>query len=282
MIQSMTGFGSAESGAFRVEIRSVNHRFMDISIKMPQNLLQHEMKMRGMLKERFFRGRFDVLVSASGEENIRVRVNRNAARAIHTALTALKEELSLPGEIGIETISRFSELIISEGVECDAESLYTAFDEAMSRLLRMRLKEGEAIALDIASRLEALKGLKDQLEMLCSDVANAARQRFTERLNAILGEGRYDRDRVLEEAAIMAERIDITEEITRISSHITQMKKILSNGDTMGRKMEFILQELNREVNTIASKTDDFRVSSIAIEMKAEIEKLREQAQNIQ
>ncbi|GAB4411449.1 MAG: YicC family protein [Thermodesulfovibrionales bacterium] len=282
MIQSMTGFGSAEGGVFRVEIRSVNHRFMDISIKIPPNLGQHEMKMRGMLKERFFRGRFDVLVSTTGEENISVRVNKDAARSIYGALSSLKNELSLPGEIGIETISRFSELILTEGVEYDTESLYTAFGDALSRLLKMRLREGEAIAGDIASRLEVLKKLNDRVGALCPEVADASRERLIKRLNDLLGEGRYDKDRILQEAVIAAERVDITEEITRIDSHITQMRKILSDGDTIGRKMEFILQELNREVNTIASKTDDYRVSSIAIEMKAEIEKMREQAQNIQ
>lgn len=281
-MQSMTGYGSAEKGILKVEIRSLNHRFLDISIKIPQLLNQHEMALRNMVKERFSRGRFDVVISAIGGENLRIRINTGLAREICNSLRTLKEELSLSGEIGIETIAGFSELISTQEIEYSEKSLYIAFNEAMERIKDMRSKEGEAIAKDMFSRLDLVDQMKGQISLLCNDAVEKCRERFRERINLLLGDAKCDENRVLQEAAIMAEKTDINEEIIRINSHIAQVRKILSDGDTIGRKLEFLLQELNREVNTIASKADDYRISSITVEMKAEFEKLREQAQNIQ
>lgn len=287
MIQSMTGFGSAEKGPFKVEIRSLNHRFLDISIKIPQNLGGHEIPLRNMIKERFSRGRFDVLVSMAEGEALGIKINMGLAREIHDALRTLKDELSLSGTLGIETIAGFRELIFTEEVSFDTDSLYAAFDAALEKLLDMRIGEGEATARDFLSRIELLEAMNKEVERLSPEVVKRCMERFTERLNLLISEsstlgGAADENRVLQEAAIMADKTDISEEITRITSHIAQMRKILSEGDTIGRKVEFLLQELNREANTIASKADDYRVSSVAVEMKAEIEKMREQAQNIQ
>lgn len=282
MIESMTGFGSAEKGCFKVELRSVNHRFLDLSIKMPQNLGRHEMPLRNMVKERFSRGRFDILVSIIHEGRPKVRIDTDMARAIHVALRSLKDDLSLEGSVSVETIAGFRELILSEDVEYDEEPLYAAFREAMEKLKVMRRREGEAIATDMGSRLDRLEKLNGEVEQLCPSVVNECQERLRSRLTALFGDLKFDETRVLQEAAIMAEKADISEEITRITSHASQMKKILSDGDTIGRRVEFILQELNREVNTIASKADDYRISSITVEMKSELEKMREQAQNIQ
>ena len=282
MIQSMTGFGSAEKGAFKVEMRSVNHRFLDISIKMPQNLNQHEMPFRNMVREKFSRGRFDILVSIIHGGTTKVRIDTGLARELCSALRSLKDDLSLEGSIGMETIAGFKELILSEDAEYDAEPLYAAFHEAMEKLRVMRRREGESISKDMLSRLDRLEQLNREVAQLCPSVVNECRERFRERLAALFGDLKFDENRVLQEAALMAEKADISEEITRITSHAAQMRKILSDGDTIGRKGEFLLQELNREVNTIASKADDYRISSITVEMKSELEKMREQAQNIQ
>lgn len=282
MVQSMTGFGSAEKDSFKVEIRSVNHRFLDISMKIPQNLSHYEMPLRNILRERFSRGRFDILVTLLQEGNVRVKINTGLARELYDALRALKEELSLSDSLGIETIAGFRELILTEEIEYHAESLYAAFHEALDRLRAMRDKEGEAIAQDVNSRLEKMEQMTAQISLLCPDVVKECRMRFMERLNLIFGDVKFDENRVLQEAAVMAEKTDVSEEITRLASHIAQMRKILSDGDTIGRKVEFLLQELNREVNTIASKADDYRISTLTVEMKAELEKMREQAQNIQ
>lgn len=282
MIQSMTGFGSAEKGVFKVEIRSLNHRFLDISIRIPQNLNRHEMALRNKVKERFSRGRFDVMVSTVEGENLKTKINKGLAKEIYDSLHALKDDLSLSGEIGIEIIAGFKEFISTEEIEYNTESLYSAFSEAMDRIKDMRIKEGEAIAKDMLSRLEMVERMNEQISLLCRDAVKKCKERFLERLNLLLGDTKCDENRVLQEAAIMAEKTDISEEIMRIISHIVQIRKILSDGDTIGRKLEFLLQELNREVNTIASKADDYRISSITIEIKAELEKIREQAQNIQ
>lgn len=282
MIQSMTGFGSAERGTFKVEVRSVNHRFMDISVRLPQNLIQHEVPLRNMIKERFSRGRFDVAVSVAGEGSHKVAIDHDLAREVHRALLALKEELSLAGPVSVDTLAGFRDLIMSEETEYDAEPLYSAFREALEKLGEMRRGEGEAIMLDMVSRLELLERMTGEVSQICPEAVHSCREKFMERLKDLFGDANYDENRLLQEAAVMAEKTDVSEEITRIRSHLTQIRKVLAEGDAKGRKIEFLLQELNREVNTIASKANDYRISSLAVEMKAELEKMREQAQNIQ
>ncbi|HWR59450.1 MAG TPA: YicC/YloC family endoribonuclease [Thermodesulfovibrionales bacterium] len=282
MTQSMTGFGSAERGPFKVEMRSLNHRFLEVSIRIPQSLIRHELPLRGMIREKFSRGRFDVFISTIDGTNTAIKVNMELASGMYEALSTVKKELSLPGEIGIETIAGFKDIIVAGDDAYDAEPLYDAFREAMDRLEEMRRGEGRAIKTDMLSRVELLRKMKDAIDSIRPDVVSACMERFRERLHSLFGNLGYDENRVLQEASLLAERIDISEEINRIASHIGQLEAVLSDGDTIGRKVEFMLQEFNREVNTIASKTDDSRISGIAVEMKAELEKMREQAQNIQ
>lgn len=282
MIQSMTGFGSAEKDSFKVEIRSLNHRFLDVFIKTPQNLSRHELAMRSMVRERFSRGRFDIFISTTDGKNAQIRVNMDLARGICNALRDLKEELSLSGSINIETVAGFREVIMTEEGAYNEGSLYDAFGEALDKLQEMRKREGDAIARDMLSRMELLEKMKGEIARLRHEAVSSCREKFRERLHSLFGDFEYDENRILQEAALVAERTDISEEITRISSHFEQLQKNLRDGDTIGRKVEFLLQELNREVNTIASKSDDYRIAKISVDMKAEIEKLREQAQNIQ
>lgn len=278
----MTGFGSAERGAFKVEIRSLNHRFLDISIKLPQNLAGHDMALRNMLKEKFSRGRFDALISTVRGESLGVKINTDVVKKIYDSLRSLKEELSLSGEIGIDTIARFGEFVSVEDTGHDTGSLYEAFTESLDLIAGMRKREGAVIEKDMRRRLELLEGMKKDISLRCDDAVKKCRHRLTERLELLLSDVRHDQNRVLQEAAIMAEKTDISEEIIRIDSHIDQMRNVLSGGGAIGRKLEFLIQELNREVNTIASKADDYAISSITVDMKSELEKLREQAQNIQ
>lgn len=284
MIQSMTGFGAAKNEAFAVEVRSVNHRFLDISMKIPHHLGLQEMRLRNMLKEKFHRGRFDVLVAAAGEKRLTIKMNAAIAKDIFSALHLLKQELSLSGDIGIATIAEFRDLIIYEEEEIgyNEEALYSAFNEALSRLYAMRVQEGQVLVQDVSLRVRQVAVLKGRIADICPEVVSSFRERLSARLNDLLGDARYDLDRVLQEAALMAERSDISEEIIRLASHIEQMKKILAEGVTIGREIEFLLQEMNREVNTIASKSHDYRISALTIEIKTELEKIREQAQNIQ
>lgn len=283
MIQSMTGFGASEKDGFRVEIRSLNHRFMEISIKITTGFNGHEMLLRNMLKERFSRGKFDILIAIKGGEKISLKPNTLLAKEICNSLNALKSELSLQGTIGIDTLlNNYKELLITEEPEYDTSSLNEAFRDAMAQLETMRVDEGRALAQDLTQRAERLESMLREILSLRPEVISDCRMRFHERLQSLLGSVEFDRERIEQEIVIMIEKSDITEELTRIENHLKHLRKILSNGDTIGKRLDFLLQELNREVNTIAAKTAAHRILDITIDMKVEIEKMREQAQNIQ
>lgn len=278
----MTGFGSAENNGFRVEIRSVNHRFIDTAIKMPPYMSQYEIPLRNILKGRFHRGRFDVSISTNDHKATQLRINKELARNICTALQDLQIELSIPGEINIETLAGYRELLIEEEPKYDIDALYAAFHEAISDLEEMRIREGKFLSEELHKRMESLNVMNNKIKSLAPHEVVKWREKFTERLRLILEAGEMDSTRITQEAAIMAEKLDISEEVSRIESHIKQFLEILSNDNTIGRKLDFILQEISREVNTLAYKSSDYTISNLAVEMKTEIEKMREQAQNIQ
>lgn len=282
MIQSMTGFGSAEKNGFRVEIRSLNHRFMDISMKLQQLLSEHEIPMRKMLKEKFARGKFDVSVSSAGDSKAGLKFNEELAKDVYESLKALQSRLSIPGDIEIQTLLSYKELFLAGSQEYDSGLLYGAFKAAMEQLEKMRVEEGRAIAEDISNMADRVESLNKDLWSIMPDVIEDYKVKFHERLTEILEGVEYDRDRVLQEVAIMIEKRDVTEELTRIDAHIKQFRKILKSGDIIGKQLDFLTQEFNREANTVASKAGDYRIASIIIEMKSAIEKIREQVQNIQ
>lgn len=282
MIQSMTGFGSAEKNGFRVEIRSLNHRFMDISMKLQQLLSEHEIPMRKMLKEKFARGKFDVSVSAVGDSKAGLKFNEELAKDVYEGLKALQSRLSIPGAIEIQTLLSYKELFLAGSQEYDSGLLYGAFKAAMGQLEKMRIEEGRAIAEDISNMADRVESLNKDLWSIVPDVIADYKVKFHERLREILDGVEYDRDRVLQEVAIMIEKRDVTEELARIDAHIKQFRKILQSGDIIGKQLDFLTQEFNREANTVASKAGDYRIANIIIELKSEIEKIREQVQNIQ
>ena len=278
----MTGFGSAENNGFRVEIRSVNHRFIDTAIKMPPYMSQYEIPLRNILKGKFRRGRFDVSVSTNNHKATQLIINKELARNICTALQDLQKELSIPGEINIETLAGYREFLIEEEPKYDIDSLYAAFHEAISNLEEMRIREGKLISEELHKRIESLNAMNDEIKSIAPHEVVKLREKLTERLRLILEAGEIDSTRITQEAAIIAEKLDISEEVSRIESHIKQFLEILSNDNIIGRKLDFILQEISREVNTLAYKSGDYTISNLAVEMKTEIEKMREQAQNIQ
>ncbi|MFZ3122885.1 MAG: YicC/YloC family endoribonuclease [Thermodesulfovibrionales bacterium] len=278
----MTGFGSAEKNGFRVEIRSLNHRFMDISMKLQQLLSEHEIPMRKMLKEKFARGKFDVSVSSAWDSKAGLKFNEELAKDVYESLKALQSRLSIPGVIEIQTLLSYKELFLAGRQEYDSGLLYGAFNEAMEQLEKMRVEEGRAIAEDISNMADRVESLNKDLWSIMPDVITDYKVKFHERLREILDSVEYDRDRVLQEVAIMIEKRDVTEELTRIDAHIKQFRKILQSGDIIGKQLDFLTQEFNREANTVASKAGDYRIANIIIEMKSVIEKIREQVQNIQ
>jgi uncharacterized protein (TIGR00255 family) len=282
MAQSMTGFGSAENNGFRVEIRSLNHRFMDIAIKMPPYMSQYEIPLRNILKTRFQRGRFDVSVSTNNHKATQLKINKEGARNIFTALQDLQKELSIHGKINIDTLVRYSELLIEEDPKYDMDALYAVFNEALMSLEDMRIKEGKLLSEELRDRVESLSTMNNEIKLLAPNEVLRWREKFTERLRLILEPEGIDNTRIIQEAAIMAEKFDISEETSRIESHIKQFVEILRNGNIIGRKLDFLLQEISREVNTLAYKSSDYAISNLTVEMKTEIEKMREQVQNIQ
>jgi uncharacterized protein (TIGR00255 family) len=282
MIQSMTGFGSASNYDFTVEVRSLNHRFIDISIKMPPYMSRHEIPLRNIMKEMFQRGRFDVFISTNANRAIPFTINKKVAAHIYSSWKALQDELSLPGEITIETLSGYREILTEEKPDVDAEALYAVFREAAANLAAMRIREGSLLIEEIGERIAVLHDITARIAPFTTDHVARWREKILERLKSVLGEDMIDSNRLLQEAALMADKLDISEEISRIKNHLTQFREILQHGNSIGKKLDFLLQEISREVNTISCKASDYSVSNLVVEMKTEIEKIREQIQNIQ
>ena len=282
MVQSMTGYGSAENNGLKIEIRSLNHRFIDISMKIPSYLGHCEIPIRNILKERFHRGKFDVSIVSNEKKVTQLTINKEMARKIYNAFQDLQKELSIPGQIQIDTLIGYKELLIEEEPQYNLDALYVAFDEALSNLEAMRALEGKLISDELAERAKSLNAIIYKISSLSPQVLTNYTEKFSERLKSLFQSGETDSTRIMQEAAIMAEKLDISEEISRIENHIKQFIETLDEGNVIGRKLDFLLQEISREVNTLSYKSNDYTISSFAVEMKTEIEKMREQVQNIQ
>jgi len=278
----MTGFGGAAGNDFTVEIRSLNHRYMDISIKMPPYMAQYEIPLRNILKGKFQRGKFDVSVSINSDKPPQLKINRNLAGSIYAVLLDLQKELSLPGTISIETLTEYREIIMEEEPHFDKDALQTTFHEAVSNLEAMRMREGSLLSDEIRGRIALLQEMHNEIKVRAPEEVIKWREKFTERLRLIVDAGMIDSNRIVQEAAIMAEKLDISEEISRTENHLKQFIEIIDNGNTIGKKLDFLLQEINREVNTLSYKSGDYSISNLVVNMKNEIEKIREQVQNIQ
>jgi uncharacterized protein (TIGR00255 family) len=282
MIQSMTGFGSAEQEGCRVEVRSINHRFLDVSMRAPSFLAQLEIPFRNIMKESLSRGKCDISVNVSAQEAADVTINAEFVRKIYSSFKGLKEELSIGGEIDINGLLTLHDMFIGTSPKYDLEKVTEIFRKALSDLLKMRTTEGEALAAELRTMTASLAAMNETVKSSCDRVLAEVKGKFSERLTMLLDGRDIDENRILQEAAIIAARLDISEEIARIGSHLGQFAEILQTGGIIGRKLDFVLQELNREVNTIASKSADYEISRVTVEMKTVIEKMREQVQNIQ
>jgi uncharacterized protein (TIGR00255 family) len=282
MAQSMTGFGIAADENFRIEVRSVNHRYIDISIKMPSYLNQFDIPLRNVIKERFRRGKFDVAISTSNQGAGQLHLNKEMAKDIYTALQTLQKELSIPGDITIDTLAEYKELLIEKEPEYDSDKLYHVFHRAITDLEAMRRREGELIAQDVLRSIEQLHTMNNEIKALIPQEVTRLQEKLTERISTMLRDEAIDSNRILQEVAIMAEKSDISEEVNRIENHVKQFVDILHSDTAIGRKLDFLLQEIHREVNTLAYKSNDYSIVKLVVEMKTEIEKIREQVQNIQ
>jgi uncharacterized protein (TIGR00255 family) len=281
-IQSMTGYGTGSAGNFRVEVRSTNHRNIDIRIKVPSYLYSHEPDIRKMVRERFQRGRIEILVPKIDENNIKLIVNKPLAREYYNALVSIKEDLSMPDEIGIDAIARKNDIFTIDDRECNISDFQAALESALEDLGKMRREEGSNLSNDISERVALLNELLTDLESKRDEFIAGSRNMLTEKLQSILSNTQIDESRIIQETAILVERSDISEEIVRLRSHLGHMMNLLGSGDVKGKKLDFLSQELHREVNTIGSKAANAGISELVVDMKYEIEKIREQAQNIQ
>lgn len=293
MIRSMTGYGRGDArgglGALCVEMRSVNNRYLDVQIKLPRSLNALEPRIRGAVQEGFSRGRIDVFITRSGADANPVRFTVDHARAAQylAALRELKERFSLPGEVDLALLNALPDLIGKEEIAEDLDALWISIAEglrvAVETLRAMREQEGTALAQDIAARLAVIESLIETITVRAPEIVDMARKRMTDTLERILKE-QPDPARIAQEIALLAERTDVTEELTRMGSHLTQFRKMLqgAGGEAVGRKLDFLIQEMGREVNTIASKAQDAQISQHVVTIKAELEKVREQVQNIE
>jgi uncharacterized protein (TIGR00255 family) len=295
-IRSMTGFAQAraekDGWALRVSLRSVNHRFLDVHVRLPEGFEPFEMRMRQALRERLRRGHVDVNLYFEPAGPAAVHINKEVAAAYVQAARDLRQQFALHSDPDLAAILRLPGVIGSaipgeEEQEQVAAVLLGCVQEAAGRLNEMREGEGRALAQEMKGRLEHIAGNAGKIEALAAEIRPAYAQRLEGRLKELLADAGADPQRILQEAAIVAERGDVTEEVARLRSHVQQFQGLLSGGGEIGKKLDFLLQEMQREANTMLSKTSGVEagglaVTRLALEVKSEIEKLREQAQNIE
>lgn len=291
-MQSMTGFGRAEKktkfGVWTVEITTVNNRFLEYTIRLPRNLNALEMRIRQLLAERLKRGKITLSANLdlADDSDARYPINKAAARAYHRQLMELRKELKIDEKITIGDLLALPAVSLpdKEDTANDAawKSLEPVMVKAVKELIAMRGNEGAALAKDMRQRLDLSKKLINEVEKKSPEFAKALRQKLLTRLNDLMSEPVRDEVRLEEEIAYIADRTDIAEECTRFRSHLDQYVETLKRKEPVGKRLNFILQEMNREVNTIGSKCSDIGISSTVIQLKEEIEKLREQVQNVE
>lgn len=292
MIKSMTGFGKGENEAqgrkFTVEIKSVNHRYNDINIRLPRFMISLEDKIRKHLMQKISRGKTDVYINFEtfSQQDISVKLNEQLAAAVAKKLNYLQSTFGLKSDNTLDLVSRFPEVLTTENIEENEEIMYDillpALDSALEQFTAMREREGAALKEDILKKCAVLKDLTKRIEEKAAVVPEEYKQKLKNRIDELLGDVPVDEQRISQEVLLFADRCCIDEEITRLYSHISQLEEILESNGPVGRKLDFLVQELNREANTSASKSGDLYITQAAIDLKSEIEKIREQIQNIE
>lgn len=292
MIRSMTGYGRAEALVdgrnILVEIRSVNHRYFEFSCRVPRAYGFLESRLKTYLQGKLSRGKVDVNVNIQTVQgkDANVLVNQELAQSYVQALRQLKEPLGLEDDLSLSVIARFSDLFTVSKQPEDEDAVWAQVqqvaDEAAARFVQMREAEGESMRQDVESRLDVILHAVGQIEEQSPKTVEEYRAKLYHKISEVLGNTQIDEQRILTEAAIYAEKIAVAEETVRLRSHVGQFRSILEQGGPVGRKLDFLIQEFNREANTIGSKAQDLAVARLVVEIKSEIEKIREQIQNIE
>ncbi len=280
--QSMTGYGKGIADNFYVEVRSSNHKNLDVHINIPSYLFSHDHEIRKKVKQKFSRGRIEIFVPKHALEVLKLKVNKTLAREYYHTFVSLKEELSIPGNVGIDMIASQKDIFSIDESDINIAEFYNALDTALEELEKTRIGEGKNLIHDINKKTHSLNKIITYIDDRRTKFIADAQQRMYERLKEFLGNISIDESRLIQETAILIEKSDITEEIVRIRSHLKHFEEVSKSGDTIGKKMDFFIQELRREVNTIGSKSQDVEIATHVVEMKHELEKIKEQVQNLQ
>lgn len=292
MLKSMTGFGRSEIANERqkitVEMKAVNHRYCDINVKMPKKLSIFEAGIRNLLKKYIQRGKVDVFITYEDytENNMILKYNEELAAEYVRVLQQMSEQFGIENDVRVSSLSRYPDVLTLEEQTVDTDELWGVLEEALHKaseqFVETRLVEGENLKNDLISKLDGMLEDVDFIEERSPEILAEHRQRLEAKVKELLGDSTIDESRIVTETTIFADKICVDEEIVRLRSHITSTRKALLEGGSIGRKLDFIAQEMNREANTILSKANDLEVANRAINLKTEIEKVREQIQNIE
>ena len=292
MIYSMTGYGTAkgkiEDLDVTIELKSVNNRYLDTSVRVPRGFVFLEDKIKSASQSKLSRGKIDVFVTidSSSSEDLIVRINEPLARGYFEALKSLSEEFEIPNNVDAVTISRFPDVLSLEKKELDMDAVSTGMQEltlaAVDDFDRMRAIEGEKLQQDLYEKIACIEALLSKIEEEAPKTVEEYQNRLLQKMKDVLEDSSVEENRIVQEAAIYADHIAINEETVRLHSHIAQLKMMIEQGSPIGRKMDFLIQEFNREANTIGSKCQNSEVAHYVVDMKSEIEKMREQVQNIE
>ena len=292
MIKSMTGFGRAEAVSkerkVSVELKSVNHRYLDLNIKMPKRLSYFEGEIRNVMKTYIRRGKVDVFITYEDYTmgGMALKYNAELAKEYLGYLNQMSEELGIENDIRVSTLSRYPDVFTMEEQAPDEEELWSFLEgplhEACRKFVETREREGSNLKRDLLEKLNGLEAKVDIVEKRSPEVVKAYREKLEAKMHELLDDNQIDDSRIAAEVILFSDKICNDEETVRLRSHIHGMRKILDENEGVGRKMDFMAQEMNREANTILSKSNDLTVSNVAIDLKTEIEKIREQIQNIE
>ncbi len=292
MIRSMTGYGRAEKTIdgreITVEMRAVNNRYLDLNVKLPRVFGFAEDAVKSVVKKNVARGKMDVFitVNVTSDESMRISLNKPVLEGYLAALGSIAADYGVRDDVSVMSLARLPDVFVVEKQEEDEQKLtddiLSVVQEALDKFNAMREKEGAAMEQDLRSRAGTVLSLVEKIEARSPITLAEYRARLTQKMQEVLGQTNIDESRILQEAAVYADKIAVDEETVRLRSHLNQLDQMLTNGGAIGRKLDFLLQEFNREVNTIGSKGNDIEQARTVVELKAELEKIREQTQNIE
>lgn len=291
-IKSMTGFGRSEiidgNRKVTVEMKAVNHRYLDVNIKMPKKLNFFDSTIRTLLKEYMQRGKVDIFITYedTSENNVSVTYHKDVAATYMGYLKQMSEDFGIDNDIKVSALSRFQEVFTLDDVEIDEEGIWKilekALREASDSFVRTRINEGENLRADLSQKLDGMLEIVSFIEKKSPEIIETYKADLKAKVEEMLGNTQMDEGRILTEVTIFADKVCVDEELVRLRSHIETVRDTLNEGGSIGRKLDFLAQEMNREANTILSKSSDLEVTNRGVELKTEIEKVREQIQNIE